>query len=242
MKNKHKPLSDHKQVGKKFIPPLKQLNVFEEIRYDRDILPEIIWMGLINDKFGYKEGAQFVTQVCELIDAICGCEEIANLTFVGDYSKLSTEKTTLILEALVRDRLLAALRSALYPLIELYRGFPLSFIGTDESYKSRSDLVGTIRRCVDAHLNKSKPPGLAIQANVLYVAGLTGRVVYGKDMDVPDFKSLAEDPESDGASRAAAFARAGVLELFVTTDGLRASEWGPSFWNQNLHIDACDFA
>jgi len=242
MENKRKPLADHKRVGKKFIPPLKQLNSFQEIRYDRDILPEIIWMGLINDMYGYREGVQLVTRFCKLVDAICGRQRIGNIAFVGDYTEVSAESTDQILEALKRDGLLTQLRSALAPLVVLYRGFPLSFIGVDTSNRSRSDLIRTIRGCVDTHLDRYKTPGLAIQANVLYVAGLTQRVLYGESMEVPDLNSLVEDPESDAANRAAASVCTGVLTMFATSEGLRVSEWARSFWNQNLRIDACDFA
>jgi hypothetical protein len=117
MENKRKPLADHKRVGKKFIPPMKQLKSFQEIRYDRDILPEIIWMGLINDTYGYREGVHLVTRFCKLVDAICGRKEIANIAFVGDYSELSAESRGQIIEALKRDGLLTQLRSALAPLV-----------------------------------------------------------------------------------------------------------------------------
>ena len=49
-------LEGHKKVGSKFIPPMMQLPNWTEISYINQILPEIIWMGLINDEFGYRDG------------------------------------------------------------------------------------------------------------------------------------------------------------------------------------------
>ena len=47
-------LSGHKKVGSKFIPPFAQIGQFSEISYINVVLPEIIWMGLVQDTLGVR--------------------------------------------------------------------------------------------------------------------------------------------------------------------------------------------
>jgi hypothetical protein len=55
MSNKKKIiLGDHKKVGSKFIPPMAQLGI-TDVSTINQIFPEIIWMGLLNDSYGYRE-------------------------------------------------------------------------------------------------------------------------------------------------------------------------------------------
>jgi hypothetical protein len=50
-----KILKDHKRIGKRFVPPLMQLGI-EEVNYINELLPEIIWMGLVFDRIDYRAG------------------------------------------------------------------------------------------------------------------------------------------------------------------------------------------
>ncbi|MBK8982398.1 MAG: hypothetical protein IPM38_08810 [Ignavibacteria bacterium] len=57
MKKQKKVLDDHKQIGKKFIPPLLQLGNFQDVDWQTIMIPELIWIGLINEMYGIKKGA-----------------------------------------------------------------------------------------------------------------------------------------------------------------------------------------
>src|SRR5437867_3847985 len=55
--SKKKVLSDHKQAGKKFIPPAKQLIPgLTEIHYIERLLPEIVWIGFFLRQLGRTDG------------------------------------------------------------------------------------------------------------------------------------------------------------------------------------------
>lgn len=236
-----KPLADHVRVGKKFIPPLKRLKGLLEVRYDLDILPEIIWMGLVNDEFGIQQGTEIIARFCEIAYATCPDQGVQVYTFAGDYSCIGPECQARIVSELQKEGLLRPLSVALAPLAQLYDGFPLGFLMDDKCKASDKDLVSIMRVCVERHSDKYKTPSLVIQADVLYVQGLIGKLLFPKDMEVPDLNSLIERPNSDAAAKTAAFVRSGVLNMLATPDGLRKNDWGSRFWNQNLSIDACEF-
>ena len=55
---KSRVLSDHKKVEKRFIPPLLQLGPLGEIKWIDCILPELLWIGLLNEYYDLSKGAE----------------------------------------------------------------------------------------------------------------------------------------------------------------------------------------
>ena len=55
---KKRVLEGHKKVGSRFITPMKQLPNMKSISYVNQMMPELIWIGLINDSIGYVKGAR----------------------------------------------------------------------------------------------------------------------------------------------------------------------------------------
>jgi hypothetical protein len=56
-RNRKSVLRDHKRVGKRFIPPMAQLNM-TEVSWVDSILPELVWLGLLNSMYGRVKGAE----------------------------------------------------------------------------------------------------------------------------------------------------------------------------------------
>jgi hypothetical protein len=63
MKKKKTILSDHKRIGKKFIPPAKHLIGFTELPYIERILPEIVWIGFFLKILGDGDGIKTAIQL-----------------------------------------------------------------------------------------------------------------------------------------------------------------------------------
>ena len=56
-RGKKQVLSDHKRVGKRFIPPLLQVAPFHDLSWVDCTLPELLWLGLLNNRYGLKRGS-----------------------------------------------------------------------------------------------------------------------------------------------------------------------------------------
>jgi hypothetical protein len=56
-------LSDHRKVGKKFIPPMLDIGVFKDANWKEFILPELLWIALLNEKHGLRDGAELCLDV-----------------------------------------------------------------------------------------------------------------------------------------------------------------------------------
>lgn len=87
-----KILRDHKQVGKKFIPPMKQIPGMRETSFVNDMLPELIWLGLINDKTGFVDGARFFEKVIEAVIEAVDESQKGNYALLSAYGTLPTEQ------------------------------------------------------------------------------------------------------------------------------------------------------
>lgn len=59
-------------------------------------------------------------------------------------------------------------------------------------------------------------------------------------MDIPDFNSLFDAPDSEEAKKAAGFVRNSVKQEYMF--GLHGydNSWTKSFWNQSYYLDDCD--
>ena len=88
-KKNNKILENHKQVGKKFIPPMiHSAGVLEEVSWVNEILPELIWFGVINDRLGVKKGTDVGSKLCKIAKKIYNKKEPRNFSYMSSYSFL----------------------------------------------------------------------------------------------------------------------------------------------------------
>src|SRR5262245_66206675 len=98
--NDRKILHDHKRLGKRFIPPLKQIPRMRETSFVNDMLPELVWLGLINDKIGFAAGARFFEKIIEAVTEAKGEDQNTNYAMLSTYNTLSKEQRTTLMDGL----------------------------------------------------------------------------------------------------------------------------------------------
>lgn len=242
MAEKKEVLKGHKKVGSKFIPPMMQLPNWSEISYVNQILPEIMWMGLLNDRYGYREGIKLASNFAKRAFELRETDKHINFTLVSNFNQLSSGKKAELLRGLEADSTLAQYRDSLSPLTRLYDNFPLSFIGQSEDELSNVHLVDAIKVCIEKHIDKYETPSLIIQANVLHIRASTGGLKIALHIDFPNLNALIESPDSEEARRAAGFVRISAMQELMPSGEQRSDDWSRSFWNQGYKIDKCDFS
>ena len=242
MPKKKTVLEDHKKVGNKFIPPMMQLPNWNEISYINQILPEIIWMGLINDKYGYRNGIDLSSKIATKAFELRETDKHINFTIASNFNLLSENKKSEIVRDLTKSSDISKYRDALLPLIALYQGFPLSFLGMSQEIRKKEELIAIMKKCVERHFNKYETPASIIQANVIYVRRSTGGLHLASHIEMPDLNSLLDDPESEKAKRAQSFVRIGAMQEMMPMGDTQNCDWARSFWNQGYKIYECDFS
>jgi hypothetical protein len=233
-----KVLSGHKRVGKRFIPPMKQIPKMQDTSFVNDMLPELIWLGLINDNVGFVQGARFFEKlVSASVDALDGDKQ-GNFALVSKFDSFNADQKDALLRSLSQQALLPPLRDYLAPLVALYEPFPLKFVGLPEKSPSKEKMIATLQDCVGRHIDKYQPPGIMLHGMMLLSRLVTRTIHFPADMPMPDFNAVFENPESADAKLAAGFMRANGLAEFSMA---RASNnWARYFWNRGFEVSECE--
>ena len=247
MKKDNKILAGYKQKGKIFIPPIKQIsgNIIYT-KYVHDILPEIIWIGLINDMYGYKRGIDIVKKTAEMANEI-EKHPIVDFSFVSDFNKLNTEKKAALKQKMSDKSLLIPLQEALLPLTKLYTSFPMSFFKKKSSV-DKKPLIKKIKICLEKHFDTYQQPSLIAQSCVYYISATNDRIQMASHIEPPCLDAIINDIESDAAQKAAGkvriFNRLQINRNIIMGDNNDSEEnkWAKSFWNQSYKIDSCNFS
>ena len=232
-------LKDHKRRGKLFIPPLKQLENFRSYSYLNDMLPELIWLGLINDKLGFVAGAEFARKLAVSFSSIVPAESHRNFAFASAFKSLSENDHQRIIATLSDCGILAITQSLLSPLTCLYDNFPLSFIGRPDNPASGPDLLGTIRESIKRHSDKFDTPGIILNGSVFQFRLATNKIKISSKIDLPDLESVVDAPGTEEAKRAASFLRAHAIGEFGMAEIDPA--WARFFWDENFELSPCEF-
>ena len=87
-RKKKRVLEGHKKVGSHFIPPMKQIPNIKSTSFVNQMLPELIWIGLINDNVGYVGGARLIEKIFIEVEEIGGTDSKDNFAYASSYGQL----------------------------------------------------------------------------------------------------------------------------------------------------------
>jgi hypothetical protein len=234
-----KNLKGYTRKGKRFIPPMKQLRGVREQSYVNDLLPELIWLGLIHDRKGYSFGARVLETVVEVTKKWPDTERPVNFAMQSAYAQLTLDQKSEIMNVWSHPLLLTEIQIALAPLVLLYDGFSMSFVGPPPIVISKEALLDRIKQTVGNHLDKFATPGIVLNGSMMLTRLMAGTIHFASHIEIPDFNAVIEKPDSDEAKRAASFMRAnalaelGMLEL--------STDWPRYFWNRGGELSSCEY-
>lgn len=238
---KKRNLEGHKREGKRFIPPMKQLPGMREQSYVKDMLPELIWLGLIHDRKGYVFGRETLEGVMEVVKDREGpeSEKQVNFAMQSAYNTLSQEEKESIVDEWRANSLLSDIQHALAPLTLLYDEFAMQFVGPPATAIAEEALIRRVRDCVSNHLDKYKVPGVALHGSMMMTRLIAGKLLFSKDMKLPDFNAAIDSPDSDEGKHAASFMRATALGEVGMHEV--SNSWAKYFWNRNAELSSCEY-
>lgn len=138
---KKKILQDHKREGKIFIPPFEHmLGPLHEVSWVRTILPELLWIALIQYYYGQHEGVEIITKLSRITLECSPSEKLQLFTTVSSFEKIKPEEYTCVQSKLAASGELFKIQKALLPLVVFYPKCPLRFIySTEPSFIENSD-------------------------------------------------------------------------------------------------------
>lgn len=209
-----------------------------EYSYVNDMLPELIWLGLIHDFAGYHFGARTLKVVVDTSKHIPVGKTPFNLALQSAYSDLSTDAKSTIVRHWQQEGMLGTIRDAIAPLLLLYEGSSLTFVGRPNSVPSEEELIDRLSKSVANHLDKSETPGVVLHGTLLLTRLMAGTIKISREIEIPDLNAVIDKPDSDEARTAASFMRAAAAAEWGML-GV-ASDWSRHFWNRNAELSKCE--
>lgn len=233
-------LAGHKKIGKCFVPPMMQLPKLVNTCYVDDMLPELIWIGLINERFGYIRGARIIEKVFITVEKYKENGQEGNYALMSCFNKLNCDQKIAIADSLRKEQVLETIQNSIAPLVILYDNCPLIFFGPPVHIYSRDDLIMLLKKCISKTINRYDTPAIVLFGAMLIARLVTNTVSLSPNIDLPDLNSVINSPDSEEAKISAGFMRASGLAEF----GMMKIEkvWAKHFWNKNFELSACEFA
>jgi len=228
-------LSDHKKVGKKLIPPLREyLGERGMVSWVDRILPELIWIAVIVENLGVKRGVEVSAGIAKWANMINSREYFA---FASSFNLLDTEQKQRLVQLLQDANYLNEVRNALRSLLQLYPECPLKFLDSNSEQLSERQAVTHLKETLAKYYNRRAQPAMTVQASAVYFAAVCGKLRYASPVQVPNFNAIISDFNSDEAKRACSSVRATVSALIGHIGEKITDQWPRYFWNRGIEID-----
>jgi len=240
MKRTTTVLKDHVKIGSRFVPKWLVDDKFTEISYTNVILPEILWIGLINDRIGHRKGILLLESFVQTT-LKNQTNKMHNYAICSNYNMLDNEEKEKITHDIKRNGILGELQKCLAPLTCLFQDFPISFIEPPSEIIGEIELLTTLKKCLTTHLDKLNINTVISHANIIYINIRSGRLKFCNGTHPPNLNILLDNPESEEALKVGSSVRASVMAEFSFYNERHTFEWPMSFWKQCYGLEKCNF-
>jgi hypothetical protein len=122
-----KILSDHIKRGKKLIPPFLAMGTHVDVSWVNKILPEIIWLAIINEKIGNKDGAEISRLLIESASNLNKSDKKI-YAYLSSYENIDNGFKENLINNLKHLGILSELKDCLSDFLCIYPKCPLTFI------------------------------------------------------------------------------------------------------------------
>lgn len=242
--SKKKILQDHKRQGKTFIPPfIDMFAPLHEVSWVKTILPELIWIALIQDYYGHREGVKLITLMSKTARQCFISEEKRIFGTISSFTELSNDQKDDICNRLAISGDLFHIQKALISLISFYPKCPLSFLflreppNTDQS----SENLGRIKSMVAKLYDRADKEIIMVQSSLIWLAFDSGVLKVRKGLALANFHEIEKYPITEMSKKVAASIRSTINFFFGQSHFKKSSEWPRYFWNRGFEIDNCYF-
>jgi hypothetical protein len=235
-------LAGHKKEGRKLIPPyVAALGQPSHINWLDTIVPEVIWIGLLHQKFGQKEGITLALELAQKTDNIAKAKGKTFFAAASDYRNLDAEKKNAFIADLANSKKLIQFQHALFPLTHFYPTCPLNFLASQENMCEPSDALHCLKSVLYDLYDKERQTTVFVQATVVYIAFVLGRLKVKAGLTLASFPEVENYPDTEMSKRVAASVRSTILTFFGSAKHDAPTTWPVEFWNQGMEIENCVF-
>lgn len=248
MKKKNQPpqkgnrvLGSYRKVGGKFVPPMLQTFQFNYVRWSSHVMPELVWWDVIADGVSHRFAARVAGEIGEYFKG----KDHRNhwWAFISDYSQLSDEDSGGLREHLSQSGVLPQLADSLSGFLTLYPDCPLTEL-LDSRPTGIVDVGYLLRfgnRLSELEDKRSRN-GVLIQAQVVYMGFVLGRLKVKRGLALADFPEVEHYPDTEKSEVVGASICSTVNMVAGSMLPKYAEDaWVQYFWKRSLDLHPLDF-
>lgn len=236
MSKQKKILADHKLVNKKLKPPIMQglpgwETHFIEVPYIDKVLPEIIWISILNDKHGVTTASDLTLNLLKAIDESFGEKSSTLFSFLSNFETLHDTQISH-----VKRKCLDELSYINDSLSSFYRVFPdCPLIALDQKGPGPIDShdIEYIKQILDKLLDKVGKETTFSLSTVIYHAFELHRLTAFKDASILKLNKIHLYPTTEESKIIASTIRS-TVNMFIGSEHflVNDSKWSKYFWNR----------
>ena len=231
-------LESHKRIGKRLVPPPAEIGTLNEVSWVDRLLPELLWIGLLNAEYGVATGAHVCAEVVKAAKPeLKGLGRNAMLCSTSSFALFGRDQLARIRERLESVRVLSDLQSAISPLCGAYPKCPLS--GLMRGIDDVESAMAKIREVLPSLFNRRDEAATFVQIHAVYMMFTQGRLSVSRATSFANFPAVEAYPRTEESRQIAAGCRSVVNVLL--SDSLNDGEmsWPGYFWNRGLELEKC---
>jgi len=206
-----------------------------EVSWTKELLPELLWLGLVNRHIGEHETARLLH---ELVAGAGSLPAMPWLALMSTYAALDEPSRALCRGTLTPKRK-EQLSQSLEPLTAIFPDHPIAFLVTPASI-DEAIAVPELREAVSELHDRRGVPAMWMQTQAEYLLLDQNLITFGSEEMVPDLNAIASYPRTQESQRAAAQIRAslnGMSQVFL--DALPDRSWAATFWSKCMTLGRC---
>ncbi len=241
---KKKILQDHKRKGKTFIPPLMhRIGPFKETIWAKTMIPEFLWIALIQDCYGWRDGVELITSLSQIAHKCSPSVKKRVFATINSLGVLTADEQSCIQSNLADSGELLKIQKALMPLIAFYPECPLRFLFSDKPDLSVKGVqyLEQLKSLVKKMYDKVSIDSVMVQATAIWLAFDSGALKVFKGLTLASFPEIEKYPHTELSEKVAGSIRATMHIFFHEPYYVEPANWPSYFWNQGLKIDPCYF-
>lgn len=235
--NPNRVLQDHVKKGKVFTPPfLAAFAPYNDVSWHHEILPEVIWIGLLHSRFGENNGTAMALAFAQgLVAEGCG-------TMVGFDSEIASSDPIAKANAkaeLMNKGMFDDILDATKPLIRYAPQTGLSSLDACANESCDDSDREAVKKVVQQLFDKESRYTVMVQATVVYIAFVLDRLKTAEGLALARFPEIADYPETEISLKIASAVRTSLMMLFSSRDENAKKDWANNFWNQGIQSEPC---
>jgi hypothetical protein len=223
-------LEGPKRKGKKVLGPFSDLPL-TQIGFTADIFPELLWLGMVLDRFGYREGLKIAMHFQAALYKVSAERPWYRLSEIA-----KIERSVWFEIPEVGQPFKTSIEEALGPIAYTYPELDIAFVEAQQ--QTREENVILLMSCVKRFSNRFETAGCLLIGAYIFLQVYVERAQVPRQL-IDGINAIFSKPDSAEAEIASSSVRAYLMASWLI-DPADKGEWPKVFWRANHRLSPCE--